>query len=1061
MNTPQKLSLSAVAIRQHIATLVLTVTVVVLGWFFLTQLRVDLLPSITYPRINVNIDAPGISPEVAVDEITRPLEAALSATEGVVQVYSQTREGRISVELYFRPGANIDQALNDATATLNRARAGLPDTIGQPRISKSDPSQTPIYEFALQSTNLDETQLRVFADQDLGRELALVPGVASVSISGGLTEEVQVNMDFDRLRGAGIALDEVLNALRQRNVDISGGRILGKDAEPLTRVVGRFSNAQEISDLSFPIKNAVGTTAQGRVYLRDFATVVDGTTKQRLLVFLNGQPALKVSIQKQPEANTIEVVDGLIAKIAELKTTKFIPEEMVLLPTANDAIFIRNSLSDLTMAGVSGSILAAIAVFFFLGSLRQTLIITLTIPLCTLAAFILMKLFNLSLNVFSMGGLALGIGQAIDTSVVFLENIAVGLGKNPGSNLSPEACIEQSIVSAQEVESSVLASSAANLVSVVPFLLVGGFFSLLFNELILTITFATAASLLVALTVVPALTARLLAIPWSSGAGNLWLVRKFQSQFLSATNSYGNFLGYILRWRVVVLISAILFLGGSSALMLTQIRQEVLPPINTGQANLFAQFPPGTTLATNRQVMELVNEIVLKQPETDYAFSTVGGFIFSGTNSNNVLRSSVNITLKPGSNVRNFVRQVTAELDKLNLVGIRLRLVPGQVRGIVLNNSPVRGAELDVILASSDSQKLVQAGTQLLAALDEQVKSARFRPSADARQTEIQIKPDWERASRFGLSTRQIGDAVAAAVQGIVPIQLQREQRLVDVRVQLQELSLQQASQLGQLPISSSGSQIIRLGDVAKVGEGRAPGEVQRINQQEVFVIAGNLAEGKTLGEALIEVNQVLGTLELPPGVKILQSSAQETNNQLQNALKLLGALAAFLVFVVMAVQYNSLIDPLVIMLTVPLALAGGLFGLYVTGTAIGATVLIGVVLLIGIVVNNAIIMVELANEIYGVTGCDRSIAILQAAPQRLRPICITSITTVLGLFPLALGLGEGSEFLQPLGVVVFFGLSLATLLTLFIIPCFYTLLHDLFAGKLAFGRMGVSRSKS
>lgn len=1054
MNPPQKLSLSAAAIRQHIATLVLTVTVVVLGWFFLTQLQVDLLPSITYPRINVNINAPGISPEVAVDEITRPLESALSATEGVVQVYSQTREGRISVELYFRPGENIDQALNDATATLNRARSSLPDTIGQPRISKSDPSQTPIYEFALQSASLDETQLRVFADQELGRELALVPGVASVGISGGLTEEVQVNIDFDRLRGSGVALDDVLTALRQRNVDISGGRILGKNAEPLTRVVGRFSNAQEISNLSFPTKNAAGTAAQGRVYLRDFATVVDGTIKQRLLVFLNGKPALKVSIQKQPEANTIEVVDGVTQKIAELKTTKLIPEEMVLLPTANDAVFIRNSLSNLTTSAITGSILAAIAVFFFLGSLRQTLIITLTIPLCALAAFIFMKLFNLSLNIFSMGGLALGVGQVVDASVVILENITVGLGQNSSNTLSTntlstEECIEQSIISSQAVESAIVASIATNLVSVVPFLLVGGFFSLLFNELILTITFATAASLLVALTFVPALTARLFTIKWSSRAGNFWLVRKFQSQFLSVTNSYGNFLGRVLRWRVVVLISAILFLGGSSALMLTQIRQEVLPQINTGQAILFAQFPPGTTLETNRRVMELVDEIILKQPETDYAFSTVGGFIFSGSNSNNVLRSSVNVTLKPASNIRGFVRRVTAELDKLNLVGIRLRLVPGQVRGIVLNNSPVRGAELDVILASSDSQKLVQAGTQLLAVLDEQVKSARFRPSADARQTEIQIKPDWERASRSGLSTRQIGDAVEAAVQGIVPIQLQREQRLVDVRVQLQELSLQQASQLEQLPISSSGSQIIRLGDIAKIGEGRAPGEVQRINQQEVFVIAGNLAEGRTLGEALTEVNQILTTLDLPQGVKILQSSAQETNNQLQDALKLLGALAAFLVFVVMAVQYNSLVDPLVIMLTVPLALAGGLFGLYVTGTAIGATVLIGVVLLVGIVVNNAIILVELANEIHLASGCDRTTAILQAAPQRLRPICITTITTVLGLFPLALGLGEGAEFLQPLGVVVFFGLSLATLLTLFIIPCFYTLLHDLFAGKL------------
>lgn len=1053
MQTNQGFSLIAVAIRQHIATLVLTVTLVVLGGYFLTQLPVDLLPSITYPRIGVNIDAPGISPEVAIDEITRPLESALRATEGVTQVYSQTREGRVSVDLYFQPGANIDQALNDATATINRARGSLPDTVGQPRLFKVDPSQLPVYEFALQSASLNDTELRVFADQDLGRELTLVPGVASVGVSGGVREEIQVNVDFDRLRSSGVSLDEVLTALRQRNIDVSGGRLLGADAEPLTRTQGRFTSAEELNQISFPVRSENGVAAQGRIYLRDFAEIVDGTEKRRIGVFLNGEPALKVSVQKQPEANTVQVVEGLEKRIGELRDSGLIPEDVQLLPTLNDSVFIKSSLANLTTAGISGSVLAAIAVFMFLGSIRQTIVIVLTIPLCTIGAFILMKFFNLSLNVFSLGGLALGVGQVVDASVVILENITVGLRNKIDQNLSPEECIEQSIVSVQEVESAMIASSATNLVSVVPFLLVGGFFSLLFNELILTITFATAISLVLALTFVPMLTARLLAIPWSSGAGNFWLVRRFQEQFLSLTNSYGLFLGTVLRRRVVVIISVFLFLGGSSILMLTQISQEVLPRINTGQVNLSAQFPPGTVLETNRQVMRLVDEILLQQPEVSYAFSTVGGSIFASNATDNVLRSSVNITLKPGSNVTGFIQRVTRELDKLNLVGIRLRLVPGQVRGIILNNSPVRGAELDVILASSDNQKLEEAGRQLLATLDEQAKSASFRPDNDAQQPEIQIQPDWERAARFGLSSQQIGDAIQAAIQGTVPIQLQRGERLVDVRVQLQELSLQQASQLEQLPIAGTSNQIIRLRDVAKITEGRAPGEIKRINQQGVFIIAGNLTEGSSLGEALTEVNQVLSTITLPEGVTVLKSSAQETNDQLQSALITLGALSAFLVFVVMAVQYNSLIDPLVIMVTVPLALTGGILGLYVTGTAIGATVLIGVVLLVGIVVNNAIIMVELANQIHQETGCDRSTAILRAAPQRLRPICITTITTVLGLFPLALGLGEGSEFLQPLGVVVFFGLSLSTFLTLFIIPCFYTLFHDLFAGKLISSR--------
>jgi multidrug efflux pump subunit AcrB len=281
-----------------------------------------------------------------------------------------------------------------------------------------------------------------------------------------------------------------------------------------------------------------------------------------------------------------------------------------------------------------------------------------------------------------------------------------------------------------------------------------------------------------------------------------------------------------------------------------------------------------------------------------------------------------------------------------------------------------------------------------------------------------------------------------------VPTQLQRGERLVDVRVQLNTEAVQQASQLAQVPLFVNGNYPIRLGDVATIEEGKAPGEVQRINQRQVFIVAGNLSEGVSLSDALKEVDAVLKTVDLPDGVSVVPSSAAQTNKQLQDSLKVLGALAAFLVFVVMAVQYNSLIDPLVIMLTVPLALAGGIFGLYVTKTAIGATVLVGAVLLVGIVVNNAIIMVEYANQIYEREGVDRETAILKAAPQRLRPILMTTITTVLGLFPLALGLGEGSEFLQPLGVVVFSGLSLATFLTLFIIPCFYTLLHNFPGGK-------------
>ncbi|MEH1967486.1 efflux RND transporter permease subunit [Nostoc sp.] len=1062
-------SLSAIAIRQHIGTLMLTVAVIVIGVFFLTTIQVDLLPSITYPRIGVRLEAPGISPEVAVDEITRPLEEALSATENVVQVFSRTREGQVSLDLYFQPGGDIDQALNDATAAFNRGRGQLPDTIEEPRLFKVDPSQLPVYELALTSASLEGKDLRVFADEELTRELSVVPGVASVDVSGGAEEEVRVLVDLNRLQALGVGLNDVLDELTARNQDTSGGRILGQNSEPLTRTVGRFQNAREIENLSLEVSSSSPASSVSpasptspapsrRVYLRDFAEVIDDTEDQRVFVYLNRQPAVKFSIQKQPEANTITVVDAVKRRIEQLRQSGLIPADMTLSPTTDESVFIRNSLNDVIFSGISGALLAAAAVLLFLGSFRQTLIISLTIPLCTLAAIALMKIFGLTLNVFSLAGLTLGVGQAIDTSVVILENISEKTGMTPnqkemeaeGQRRNSKFFIDSAINASQEVESALVAATGANLVSVVPFLLIGGFIALLFNELILTISFAVAASLVVAITVVPMLSSRLLGIRWSSRISEFWLLRQFNHRFEDATRGYGNFLTKVLRYRLFVVTAALVILGGSSFFMFGQIPQEILPRISTGQANLRAQFPPGTPLATSEKVMQIVDDILLKQPETESAFTTVGGSLFGSNTTENPLRASSTINLKPGTDVEAFVKKVTQEFNKLNLAGILLRLNPGQVRGLILSNSPVQGSEVDVILQGENEENLTQAGAQVLQALQERAKLATFRPDADPRQPEIQIRPDWERVSALGLSAQQIGATVQTAIEGSVPTQIQRGNRLVDVRVQLNKEAIQRPSQLEQLPLFTENNQLIRLSDVANIQEGQAPGEVQRINQRQAFIVAGNLSEGASLGEAIAEVNEVLQDIDLPEGVSIVPSSAQETNQQLQDALKTLGALATFLIFVVMAVQYNSLIDPLVIMFTVPLALAGGLFGLYITQTAIGATVIVGVVLLVGIVVNAGILMVELANQIRDEVGCSRQIAIMKAAPQRLRPIIMTTVTTILGLFPLALGIGEGSEFLQPLGIVVFFGMAIATMLTLFIIPCFYILLHDLLGGNWA-----------
>ncbi|MEM0980899.1 MAG: efflux RND transporter permease subunit, partial [Cyanobacteria bacterium P01_H01_bin.58] len=421
--TTSSRSLSTLAIRRHIGVLMLAIAVIVLGLFCLTRLPVDLLPSITYPRIGLRLDAPGVSPEVAVDEITRPLEQGLAATEGVVQIFSQTREGRISIDLFFEPGGNIDQALNDATATLNRTRDRLPDTVGEPRLFKFDPSQLPVYELALTSPSLSGSALRIFADEELARELNTLAGVASVDVSGGVQEEIQVNIDPHRLQAKGLGLTDVLTALAARNLDTSGGRIRGPETETLTRVVGQFDTVAEIRDLQFEVGSA---DAPQQVYLRDFADVIDGVEEQQVYVSLNQEPAVKVSVQKQPEANTVAVVTAVKTRIDALRTSGLLPADVTLNVTLDESIFIQNAIRNVATAGLTGMTLAGIAVFLFLGSLRQTLIIVLAIPLTTLTAIALMTVFGLSLNVFSLGGLALGVGIVMDNAIVMLENIAQG-----------------------------------------------------------------------------------------------------------------------------------------------------------------------------------------------------------------------------------------------------------------------------------------------------------------------------------------------------------------------------------------------------------------------------------------------------------------------------------------------------------------------------------------------------------------------------------------------------------------------------------------------------------
>ena len=1045
MKSDSKQSISTIAIRRHIGTLMLAVTAIVLGCFFVFRLPVDLLPAITYPRIGVVVNIPGASPQVVLEEVTKPLEQVLNATEGLEQIFSETREGRARLILYFRPGDDIDRALSDATAIFNRNRDSLPDLVTNGSLFKFDPSQQSIYEFAVESDFLDDLGLRVFAEEELARELNIIPGVASVDVAGGVTEEVGINVDLQRLQAAGLGFEAILNQLREGDRDLAGGRLRGETGDPLVRTIGQWQDIEQIRNISLDLPT------QGAIALEDVAQINDGTAEQTLFVTLNGKPAVKLSVQKQPDANSIEVIDNIKAKIISLRESNIIPDDIELVTTKDESKFIRSSIANVVSAGATGTLLAAIAVFLFLGSLRQTFIIVVAIPLATVAAIVLMKLFGLSINIFSLGGLALGVGIVVDNSIVMLENIAqkhkqTALSENnydrdarSTNKTATSTAIENAITASREVESALIASTATNLVSVLPFLLIGGLFSLLFRELILTVSFAIAASLIIALTVVPMLASRLLSIPKASKIEKLPVLLWFNRQFERTTSLYRAILRQTIRYRLIVIVLGFAILGGSSYQIWQDLPQEILPSLNTGEAQLFARFPSGTDLADNRFVMEAAEEVFLNQPETEYVFTSAGGFLFGSSTIDNLLRSSSTITLAPQTDIDAYIERVNREFDSFNLVDTRLRLSASRVRGLSFNNAPV-GSDLDLILQSQDYALLEQTGEKLLKILDEKATLARYRGDADSKQPEIQIQPDYSRLKDLGYSVIELGTTVETAINGAIASQLQREQRLIDIRVQLDKSYRQSIEQIQQLPLVASNGNSIKLSDVAAIDLGEAPGEIQRINQRNVFIIAGNLSEDASFNDAMLELRSILAEVNFPEGIAVLPSYAEASNREIQSSLQIMGGLAVFLVFVVMAIQYNSLIDPLVIIFTVPLALAGGVYGLSITETPISAIVLVGTVLLVGIVVNNAIVMVELANQLQDKLGFTS--AITQAATSRLRPILMTTITTVLGMLPLALGIGAGSELLQPLGIVVFFGLALATFLTLFIIPCFYVLLH-------------------
>lgn len=1021
------------AIRRPVGTLAMTSVVVVLGAFYLSRLPVDLLPSIVYPQVRATVTWPGVAPEVMEEQVTRRLEASLATTENVNRIESETTEGRSEVNLYFRYGTDVNFALQDASKNLDRVRSNLPEEADPATIFKFDPSQIPIYEVGFRSPERDPVEMGLWAERQLAPQLLTVEGVASVDVSGGIAREIRVTLDQERLRSYGLSIASILVALQRENQDIAAGNVTSESFEIIGKTSGKFNTVGDIESVLLPI----GSTGQ-KIPLREVATVSDTSRDQRLWVRLDGERAVKISVRKQPDANTVEVADKVAAKIESLHLSRFIPDDVTYTTVFDGSFFIRNAVSSVRDAALAGAGLAMVVVLLFLGSLRKTIIVGVSIPLAVMATFMMMGMGGLTLNIMSLGGLALGVGMLVDNSIVMLENIF------RRKQLDVHDPVEAAHVGAGEVGGAVVASTMTNLAAVVPFLLISGLSALIFRELILTISFAILASLAAALTLVPTLAALLARVRFSSGLERSRPKRTFDAWINGLTNLYRRVVRGAIRWRwgVLALAGALLVV---SVRLTTGLGSEFLPTVDDGRIDVRVTMAAGTPPSRTNQVTTDLERLAREMPHVESIFTTAGGSLFGSFTSQRASRGSLTVQLtgsasRPTMSATAWVALFQKKVDSLGVPGARITVRPPRIRGLRTGSSD---QPIVVNVQGDDARVLESIGGQLMRALQGVQGLEGLQPTTDEASPELSITLDRDRIALLGLNVSDVGQTVRVALDGAVPTRYVDGGNEFDVRVQLPRANFTSQEELGSIAVYPGGDRPVYLRDVARIERRNGPSTILRENQNRQFRIT---ADVNTDVATVVDVNNAIRSrvvgLDLPEGYGIIIGGDEETIVENQRNLTIVTSLAVFLVFIVMAIQYERLMSPLVIMTAIPLSLIGVGFALWATDTPQSAPVLLGVILLVGIVVNNAILLVEYIEDRKreGMVAIE---AAVEAGAARFRPILMTTLTTMLGMLPLALALGEGSELMQPLAIVVIGGLSVSMFLTLLVVPGVYLIFDN------------------
>jgi len=1011
------MKITDLALKKPVATTVLVIAVIAMGMFSISQLDVDYLPEITYPMIKIHIWWQGATPEDIETNIAEPIERVMATVDNLDYLESSSLEGMYTLLVNFHYGVHVEDAFQDVVSAMGRAERRLPPDIDTPLIIKSDPSLLPIIQVVVTSNTRTLVWLREWVDNWLTDRLVAVAGTGGVEIVGGLEREIRVHLDPQRMAAYNLSPDRIVKALSEENREVFAGRVTVENREIIARTMGEFENLSEIENVVVA-QNQNG----GMVYIKDIADVEDSHEEMRINTRFNGETCVKLSVLKQAEANTVAVAEAVKDEISKIRSS--IPDDIKFDYVEDQGSYIRGAIKSVQGTAFLAAVLVIVVILMFLGRIRFVLVMMAALAVTLLANFFFMMAAGFSINIFSLGGLVVALGVILDNSIVVLENII---------RLRKEGMKESAFEGTNQVGTAIITATLTFLVIFLPFLFIPGLTSLLFRELVFVVAGVVVISLLIGITVTPALTKWLLQKPDSSR--HIGVGRILNSQIDRLVESYTKILHKSLRAKTLVTVS-VLMIFSASLLLMTKIGSEFLPKLDDGRVMIKVMMPSGTSVSEVDRILAQFESQIEGIPEIESMFTLAGGRVWGLATFEVAQEGEIDIQLvsesKRKMTTQQFIAKIRPLVAKVSIPGGKIAVRQRRVEGIRKTGEQ----EVEIKIKGTEIMSIFDFAQRVSRKLQETPGIRNINVSMDMTKPEYRIFIDRARASAMSISTNDMAATLRTLIHGTVATQYREGLEYYDIRVMVPEKRIGGKSDLENLLIKNDGESSIYLRDIAEIRRAVGPVEIARKDQVKEVIVRMDPV-GISVGEAADRIKRILENSESSADIDWEMGGQAQLMEENQRTMGFIIFFAVLFAYIILAVQFESFSLPLSIMLTIPLAMTGSFLALFLTGTPIGVTVLVGIVVMVASIISQGVVLVTLAEDFVR-KGKHSLEAVMMAAPIRLRPILMTQLTTVFGLIPLALNIGEGGDMLQPLAIAVIGGLLYSLVLTLFFLPVVY-----------------------